>query len=541
MVKLATSTRKRADVPLKWRKLFALLPGYDPIATAGDCWFDVDAAERAVAFIRDCCTHVKGHLAGKPMDLVPHEVAITGCIMGWKRPDGYRRFREVLYFVPRKNSKSTWAAAMALLILFTDDEAGAECYTTAADRDQAALIFNIAKSMVFNESELDSRATVYETSKTIKYGNSALRSISAEANTKHGYNTHLAINDEIHAHKSSELLDVIETSTGARKQPLIIHITTSDFDREGSVCNQKHEYATKVRDGIIDDPTFLPVIYEASIEDDWTSPEVWRKANPMLGLSVSEDYLARMCRKAQEEPTFENTFKRLHLNIRTQQDVRWLQMARWDECGGDVVRGDLAGRPCYAGLDLSTTTDISALLLYFPDEHQLLPMFWIPENNAHAREKRDRVPYLTWARKGLIEMTEGDVIDYDVIHAAIRDIGDEFDIQEIAIDRWNSTQLQTQLSGDGFEVVQFGQGYASMSAPTKELERLVLDGDLAHGGNPVLRWMASNVSVEMDAAGNVKPSKKKSTEKIDGIVAAIMAIGRAMVCESPQMPGVYAL
>jgi phage terminase large subunit-like protein len=330
------------------------------------------------------------------------------------------------------------------------------------------------------------------------------------------------------------------TSTGARRQPLIIHITTADFDRP-SICNEKYDYACKVRDGIIHDPAFLPVIYEADRDDDWTNPEVWAKANPNLGISVSLQYLERECRRAQETPSYENTFKRLHLNMKTQQDVRWLGMEAWDACGEEAIEESvLEGQECFAGLDLSTTTDISAFVLAFQDEEgvlTVLPRFWIPEDSALKRERRDRVPYVDWARQGLIETTPGNVIDYDRIRTHINDIKDRFKITEIAIDRWNATQLATQLQGDGFEVVAFGQGFKDMTAPTKELEKLVMSGKLRHAGHPVLRWMASNVAVETDAAGNLKPSKKKSTERIDGIVALVMALGRLMV--TPIETSVY--
>ena len=305
------------------------------------------------------------------------------------------------------------------------------------------------------------------------------------------------------------------TSTGARKQPLVIHITTSDYDRE-SICNEKYAYAVKVRDGIIDDPSFLPVIYEASREDDWTHPDTWRKANPGLGESVFLEYLEREGKRAEDSPSYENTFKRLHLNIRTEQDTRWIPMVKWDACAEvEYEPEQLKGEKFYAGLDLASTTDIAALVLVFPNEagYAALPFFWIPGDSAHERERRDRVPYLTWARQGLIFLTDGDVIDYDAIRMKINELQKVYNIQEIAIDRWNVTQITSQLTGDGFELIGFGQGYASMSAPSKELEKLVLGQQLAHGGHPVMRWMESNVAIEMDSAGNVKPSKKRSSDE----------------------------
>jgi phage terminase large subunit-like protein len=390
-------------------------------------------------------------------------------------------------------------------------------------------VFDIARQMSDANKVLSAMCQHYRVSKTllIEETGSKYVALSSEVPTKHGLNASGIIFDELHAQPNRDLWDVLSTSVGSRKQPMTVAITTAGHDRN-SICREQYEYAIKVRDGIINDSSFLTVIYEAADDDDWTSPEVWAKANPNLGISIKLEYLEQKCKEAQESPAKENTFKRLHLNIWTEQDVRWLSMARWDACIGDTNIDDLAGEKCFAGLDMASTTDIAALVLYFPHTDSLLPFFWIPRENAHARERRDRVPYLQWAQSEHIRMTDGNVIDYDVIRKDIVELGERYNICDIAIDRWNSTQLQNQLDGDGFNVVQFGQGYASMSAPTKELERLILQGALQHSGNPVLRWMASNVSVEIDAADNMKPSKKKSTEKIDGVVAAIMAIGRAM-------------
>jgi phage terminase large subunit-like protein len=281
------------------------------------------------------------------------------------------------------------------------------------------------------------------------------------------------------------------------------------------------------------------VIYETTSDDDWTDPQIWAKANPNLGVSVSREYLQRECRRAIETPTYENNFKRLHLNLKTQQEVRWLPMHLWDAPGNAaplLEESRFRGRECFAGLDLSSTTDVSALVLLFKDTDggvTVLPMFWIPGDNAPQRERRDRVPYQTWARQGLITMTPGNVVDYEAIRTRINQLKSIYHIREIAVDPWNSTHLVTQLQGDGLQIVNFGQGFKSMTAPSKEWEKLVLCQKLRHGNNPVLRWMASNVAVEMDAAGNLKPSKKKSTERIDGIVAGIMALGRAMVHITP--------
>jgi phage terminase large subunit-like protein len=316
-----------------------------------------------------------------------------------------------------------------------------------------------------------------------------------------------------------------------------VAITTAGFDRH-SLCYELYDYGCKVRDGIIQDASFLPVIFEAAQDDDWKDPATWHKAHPGLGVSVKEEYFAAECAKAQQLPTYENTFKRLLLNVWTEQDTRWLPMDAWDACGADLP--DLEGRACYAGLDLSTTTDITALVLAFPigGTVHLLPFFWVPRDGIAKRAKRDRVPYDTWAAHGDIYATEGNVLDYEAIRIKINELSERYHIKEIAIDRWNATQLATQLTGDGFNVIGFGQGFASMSAPCKELERRILGREINHGDNPVLRWMASNVSVTMDPAGNMKADKAKSTERIDGIVATLMALGRVMQNDEEQ-PSAY--
>jgi phage terminase large subunit-like protein len=425
------------------------------------------------------------------------------------------------------------AAGICLYGLFCDGESGAQIYSAAADKDQAAILYRHASGMILNEPELSSRAKIYRALKSIERTDDAAsvyRVLSSDAHTKHGGNSHLILVDELHAQPNRDLVDVLMTSMASqgRKQPLIVFITTADFMRP-SICNEKYDYACKVRDGIIPDQSFLPVIYEAGIKDDWTSEETWKKANPNLGVSVSIDYLRRECARAKETPAFENTFKRLHLNIRTQNDCRWISMEKWN--GSDSATEDLTGRECFAGLDLASVSDLAALVMLFPAEDgyfDCLARFWCPAEGAAHRTRRDRVPYEQWIKDGWIKATEGNVTDYDVIREDIRQLSEQFSIREIAVDRWNATQITTQLGGDGFEMVPFGQGFGSMSAPSKELEKIIIGKRLRHGNNPVLNWMASNVTIEQDAAGNIKPSKKKSTEKIDGIVALVMALGRAI-------------
>ena len=526
---------KKPTIPKRFGKKFLRnIPDYDPDRDATGYTFDHKAARLAIQFFSECLKHVKGAKAGEPFDLESWQQAIVANLYGWKDKNGLRRYRECLIFVPKKNGKTTLCAGIILLMMFTDHEPGAEMYSAAAYHDQASLVYEHVRGMVGAEEEFQKRVKIYAASKAIVYDRegTSYKVISAEASTKDGYNSHLVILDELQAQPNRRLVDALITSTGARRQPLIIHATTSDYERP-SICNEKHDYASRVRDGQIKDPAFLPVIYEVAEKDreKWQSPRIWKQANPNLGISISMEYLTRECKRAQEQPIYENTFKRYHLNIRTEQAERWLQMATWDECIGAVDEAELAGKECFGGLDLASTKDIAAFVLAFPmgKGYKLICRFWIPRENAEIRERRDKVPYLTWARQGLIKLTEGRQIDYDVIHNDIIELGETFNIREIAFDRWNAAQISTQLINDGFEVISFGQGYASLSSPTKEMEGLILSGNLHHGGHKVLRWMAANVAVETDGAENIKPNRKKSSEKIDGIMATIMAIGRGMI------------
>lgn len=529
---------RSAKIPQKWLKLFELLPGYDPVATAGDCTFHASVADEVCTFFPMFMTHIEGKFAGQPFELQDWQKALVGCAFGWKRPNGLRRYREVLQYVPRKNGKTTLIGGLINLVSFGDKEPGAQVYSAAADREQAALVYRQTKGMILNRPDLEGLVQIYSSYKSIQYPDNVIyKALSADADTKHGFNTHFCVVDELHAQPNRDLVDVLTTSTGARTQPLIWYITTADFERE-SICNEKLDYAHKVCQGIIDDPAFLPCVYEASVEDDWESPEVWKKANPNYGVSISEEYLARECQRAKDQPSYMNTFKRLHLNIKTTSDVAWFDISDWDACGKEFDPDILLGRECFAGLDLSTTTDVSAFVLVFPPREEgepvyVLPWFWIPGDNAEKREKRDRVPYVTWAREKQITLTDGNVIDYAIVRRDINEIASRYNLREIAYDPWNATQLAIDLQSDGFEMVQFRQGYASMSAPAKDLEKLVRSRNIRHNGQKVLRWMASNVMLETDAAGNIKPSKKKSTERIDGIVSLVMGLGRANETEPP--------
>jgi len=501
----------------------------------GEFYFDEQAADTAVRFFERLLRHVKGEWAGDRFRLLhwqQEEVILP--LFGWKRAeDGLRKYRTAYIEVPRKNGKSALASGIGLLLTFADDEPGAEVYCAAADRDQAGIVFDVSKAMVEMSPLLEQRAEVFKKAILVPGTMSVFRVLSAEAYTKHGLNAHGVIFDELHAQPTRELWDVLKTSTGARRQPLTVAITTAGYDRE-SVCWEQHEYARKVSEGIIEDPTFLPVIYAADEDDDWLEEETWWKANPSLGQTVKLDYLRNEAQRARLTPAYQNTFRRLHLNQWTQQESRWLPLEAWDQCKTPVSETLLQGQPCYGGLDLASTSDIASFVLTFPPEqgeaerYAWLPFFWIPEENMVERARKDRVPYDAWVRDGLMTATPGNVIDYGYIVRDVEMLGERFDIREIAFDRWGAFQVSQALEGAGFTMVGFGQGFASMASPTKELLRLVLDGLLSHGGHPVLRWMADNLVVRQDAAGNVKPDKAKSREKIDGVVAGIMGLDRAV-------------
>ena len=522
------------------------IPGYDPWKSAGESTFDWERAARKLAFVYALLRFTEGVKAGQPFALEDWQAAVLVNLWGWYRPDGTRRYREAFVFVPRKNGKTVLAAAMIAIELFTEKEAGAQLYSAAADREQAALAYRHLAAMVQQESELSVRCSVKPSMKCIERNDdnwAMYKALSADANTKHGLSPSFLLIDELHAHPNRDLVDVLLTGTGARRQPLTVYITTADYERP-SICNEKYDYAARVRDGLVDDPSFLPVIYEAQIDDDWTSEAVWHRANPNLGVSKSLDYMRRECKKAQEIPAYQNTFLRLELNVRTQQDVRAIPMDQWDACT-DILHTDtnaqlewraerleaLRNRVCYGGLDLGSVSDLTAFALLFEgdDGVDVLPFFWCSQKRAEQRTHRDRVPYTTWGRMGFVTLTEGNETDYQQVREDINALAMQYELRSIAADRlFQGAQLCQDLIRDGLDVVAFGQGYVSLAAPTRMLLELVSKGQLHHGANPVLRWMAGNASTEADgknAAATLKFSKKKSNEKIDGIMAACMGLG----------------
>lgn len=502
---------------------------------AGD-YFDEASASLAVRFIERLCTFTKGQRG--PFILEPFQRDdIIGPLFGWKRADGTRKFRTSYIELPRKNGKSNLAAVIALVLLFTDEEPGAEIVSAAGSRDQARIVFNIAREIVQTSPALSSRATVHRNE--VHHGGGFYRSISAEAGTAHGLNLHGLIADELHTWPNRELWDTLTTAQGARRQPLTVAITTAGHD-PNSVCRQVHDYAEQVASGVVQDPTFLPIIYAADPEDDWTSPTTWAKANPGLGRIVRADYLAEQVRKAKATPSLVNTFKRLHLNLWTNSATAWLTDEEVQRGAQPIPLDRLRGVPCWAGLDLASTRDLTAFALVWKLDgitYALVHQFTNAET-ADSSKLTHGTDYRTWADQGHITVTPGNVTDFEAVAAHILAAAERWNLQAVHYDRRLSAAIVPKLVAAGIDMQGFGQGYASMSEPTKWVEREMVAGRLHHGGNPVLRWQFSCVVIDRDPADSIKVSKNKAKtgHKVDGVVALIMAAAGLMIDETTPRP-----
>ena len=510
-----------------------------------DSTYSKDLADYAVSFI-ECLTHTKGTWAGKPFKLLDWQEQIIRDLFGVVKPNGYRQFNTAYIEIPKKMGKSELAAAVALLLCCGDNEERAEVYGCAADRQQATIVFDVAADMVRMCPALNRRVKILASQKRIIFipTNSFYQVLSAEAYSKHGFNIHGVVFDELHTQPNRKLFDVMTKGSGdARMQPLYFLITTAGTDTH-SICYETHQKAVDILEGRKIDPTFYPVIYGAKDSDDWTDPKVWKKANPSLGVTVQMEKVKAAFESARQNPGEENAFRQLRLNQWVKQSIRWMPMEKWDACGFQVNEEELEGRVCYGGLDLSSTTDLTAFSLVFPpldesDKFRILPYFWVPEETLSLRVKRDHVPYDVWEKQGFIKTTEGNVVHYGFIEKFIETLGERFNIREIAFDRWGAVQMVQNLENMGFTVVPFGQGFKDMSPPTKELMKLTLEQKIAHSAHPVLRWNMDNIFIRTDPAGNIKADKEKSTEKIDGAIATIMALDRAIRCGNQNTGSVY--
>ena len=521
------SSRKPADFPT--------LEDYSPTRfMLPTSHYDEKKADRAVAFIENL-KHTKGRWDNQPFWLFPWQERIIRDIFGIVDENGHRQFRTAYIEIGKKNGKSELAAAVALYLLYGDNEPSAEVYGAAADRQQASIVFDVAKRMVEKSPALMKRSKITAASKRIvNYSNAGFYQVlSAEVGTKHGLNVSGLVLDEVHAQPNRNLYDVLTKGSGdSREQPLYFLITTAGTDKE-SICYELHQKALDILDGRRIDHTFYPVVYGLKDDEDWTDEANWYKANPSLGQTITIERVREMFQEAKENPAEENVFKQLRLNMWVSSLTRFIPEQIYDLGNVPIDRAALEGRDCYAGLDLSSTGDITALVLMFPprseeEKYVMLPFFWIPEDTIPLRVRRASVPYDVWCKQGYLMATEGNVIHYGFIEKFIEDLGTHYHILEIAFDRWGATQMSQDLEGMGFTVVPFGQGYASMSPPTKEFYKLLMEGRIIHGGNPVMKWMSGNVVVDTDPAGNIKCTKAKSPEKIDGIVAAIMALDRCI-------------
>ena len=494
--------------------------------------YDEDRANRAVKFIQNL-KHTKGKWAGKPFILFEWQEQIVRDLFGIVDEVGNRQFRMAYVEIGKKNGKSELAAAIALYLLYADGEASAEVYGAAADRQQASIVFDVAHQMVLMAPVLSKRSKILGANKRIvNYKNAGFYQVlSSESFTKHGLNVSGLVFDEVHAQPNRKLYDVLTKGSGdAREQPLYFLITTAGTDRN-SICYELHQKAVDILDGRKIDATFYPVVYGLKDDDDWQDEKNWYKANPSLGKTISIERVREAYKAALDNPAEENIFKQLRLNMWVSSLTRFIPEKIYELGNVPIDYKDLEGRECYGGLDLSSTDDLSAFVLMFPprsdeEKYVMLPFFWVPEQSIPIRVRRASVPYDVWEKQGWITATEGNVIHYGYIEKKIEELGEIYNIREIAFDRWGAYQMSQDLEGMGFTVVPFGQGYASMSPPTKEFYKLLMEGRIIHGGNPIMSWMAGNVVVDTDPAGNIKPAKDKSSEKIDGIVAAIMALDR---------------
>ena len=487
------------------------------------------AGARAIGLVNQL-THTKGPFANKPFRLRPWQVRILRQLFK-TRPDGLRQYRTCLLMLPRKNGKTELAAALAIYFLLFDHEIGAEVYSAAADKDQASLVFAVAAQMIRNDPELLAAVEIVDSQKRIVYRQtgSFYRAISAEAYSKHGFNASVVIYDELHAAPNRELFDVLTTSQSARAQPLMLAISTAGYDRH-SILWELYAHAKKVAENPEIDPTFLSILFEAPVDADWTDERVWRRANPALGDFRSLEEMRTAAERAKQIPAQENVFRRLYLNQWTEQAERWMPMATWHACKQEIDWSSYAGRTCYVGMDLSTTTDITALVAVFPDDvgpgFAVLPCCFVPEESVRSRARIDRRPYAEWVRTGHLVPTEGNVIDYEAVRAKLNDWAEQFVVKQIGFDPYNATDLVNRLQQqDGFECVPIRQGFLSLSPPTKALEAAILSKQLRHDGHPVLSDHIGNASTEQDAAGNIKLTKNpKKTERIDAAAALVCAI-----------------
>ena len=496
---------------------------------AGVWIFDEDKATRILEFYPDFIRHVKGKLAGQPYELSDWEGFILINLFGFVDKHGLRRFRTAYIEVARKNSKSTFCSGIGLYMTALDNEGGAEVYSAATTKDQARIVFGDARTMITKSGPLKRlfgyhRLNIHHLKSASKF-----EPLSADANTLDGLNIHCGIVDEIHAHKNREVWDVLETGTGAREQPLILAITTAGFNKQG-IGYEQREYITKVLSGIVSDDTYFGIIFTLDEGDDPFDEENWIKANPNLGRSKKIDDMRRLAKKAREIPAALNNFLTKHLNIWVNAAVAWLDMIKWEKLPERADIEHLKTLPCYIGMDLANKLDVAAVVAAFPDGENIhfFCKFYLPENTIYTKARTIGNMYDTWSKQGYLTLTDGDIIDHEVIEADIRQMLTDFDVRAVGFDPWGSTQMSIRLSQDGAPMVEIPQTVKNLSESMKEIEAKVISGTLHKDKNPMMDWMASNIVVKLDKNENYFPNKEHHDNKIDGMVALFMAMNRIL-------------
>lgn len=530
--------------------------------------FDPERVDKVIAAFRQL-RHTKGRFAGQRFDPDLWQVAyMIAPVAGWvhRSPDSgaWVRIITIAYFdLPRKNGKTTTAAGWGIYLTAADGEFGAQVVTAATTRDQAGFVFEPIRQLVNKSPGLKRHLRALKHRITHAATGSYFQPIANVGDAQHGADIHGAIVDELHLHKTMDLIEALETGTGSREQPLIMYITTADAGRRHTPYDEKRSLIEKLAKGVLKRPTTYGVVFAAEKPeyhdgqlvrgDDPFAEATWRKANPGYGISPTKRYMVEAAEKAKDNPAELARFLRLHLGIRTKQETRYLDVDEWDVNAAMVDPVRLAGRECFGGLDLGSTSDLTALAWVFPDEDSFDVMLrcWAPEDSLPDLDARTADAASGWVKQGWLTLTPGNVTDYDFIETQIERDRDAFLVKEIAYDRWNAQQIVNNLMSDGAPMVTMGQGFASMSAPTKDLQRLVKVGArvddggvpvkpiVRHGGNPLLRWMVDNFAVAMDPAGNVKPDKANAGDKIDGVVALIMAIARAVAARDAVPTSAY--
>lgn len=489
--------------------------------------FDVDKAQRILDFFPDFIRHVKGKLAGQPYELSDWEAFILINLFGFVDENGKRRFRTAYVEVARKNSKSTFCSGIALFMTAFDMEGGAEVYSAATTRDQARIVFGDAQNMVRKSPPLKKVFGVHKLNIHHMKSASKFEPLSSDAQTLDGLNIHCGIMDEVHAHKTREVWDVVETATGAREQPLILAITTAGFNKQG-IGYEQREYVTKVLDGVVDDDTYFGIIFTIDEDDDPFDQSVWVKANPNLGRSKKLDDMQRLAKKAQEMPAARNNFLTKHLNVWVNAETAWLDMVKWEKLPERGSVEHLKTLPCYIGMDLANKLDVAAVIAAFPDGNKIhfLCKFYLPENTIFNKSRTIGNMYDTWAKQGYLTLTDGDIIDHEYIEHDIREMLNDFDVQAVGFDPWGSTQMSIRLAEEGAPMVEIPQTVKNLSESMKEVEAKVISGELHKDKNPMMDWMASNIVVKLDRNENYFPNKEHADNKIDGMVALFMAVNR---------------